>query len=58
MTEGRRMGMNYHPTTSASSHLLKGVFLGVSVPSRDPKSAKLPMFSARFRLRPGKLNNQ
>jgi hypothetical protein len=53
MTEGRRMGMNYHPTTSARSHLLKGVFSGVSVPSRDRKSAQLPVFSARFRFCPG-----
>jgi hypothetical protein len=27
--------------------------LAVSVPSRDQKSAKLPVFSARFRFRPG-----
>jgi hypothetical protein len=29
------MNMNRHPTTSGSSHLLDGVFLGVSVANRN-----------------------
>jgi len=36
------MDMNCHPTTSASSHLLEGVFLGVSIRSRNQKSLKFP----------------
>jgi hypothetical protein len=30
------MEMYCHPTTSASSHPLEGVFLGVSIPNRNP----------------------
>lgn len=51
--KGKRMDMNCHPTTSASSHLLEGVFLGVSVRNRNQKSLKSPTFFDWFRICPG-----
>lgn len=53
LKKGKRMDKNIHPTTSGNSHLLKGVFLGVSVPDRNQKYLRLPVFSALFRFRPG-----
>ena len=44
--------MHCHPTTSDSSHLLEGVFLGVSKPNRNQKLHKFPVFSTWFRIRP------
>jgi hypothetical protein len=41
-----RMGMDRHPTTSGSSHLLEGVFLGVSEQARNQKSLKFTVFYA------------
>jgi hypothetical protein len=38
------MQVNRHPTTSGSSHLLEGVFLGVSTPTQTQNSLKLPVF--------------
>src|ERR1700689_479828 len=46
------MNMNCYPTTSGISHLLVGVFLGVSLPTRIQKLNKLPVLSASFRFRP------
>src|SRR5271155_4504269 len=46
------------PTTSGSSHLLEGVFLGVSRLNRNQKSHELPGISTRFRFRPGEPVNQ
>ena len=46
------MDKNIHPTTSGNSHLLKGVFLGVSVRDRNQKYLRIPVFSL-FRFRPG-----
>jgi hypothetical protein len=40
------MDMNSHPTTSGSSHLLKGVYLGVSVRNGNQKLHELQVFSA------------
>jgi len=36
--------MHRHLTTSASSHFLEGVFLGVSIPPRNQKLSNFPMF--------------
>jgi hypothetical protein len=44
--QSRRKDMAYHPTTSGWSHLLEGVFLGVSIPARNQKLNKMPGFSA------------
>jgi hypothetical protein len=44
--KNKPMDMHCHPTASGSSHLLEGVFLGVSVPNRNQESLKLPKFSA------------
>jgi hypothetical protein len=48
----KRMNMNCYPTTSGISHLLEGVFLGVSLPTRIQKLNKLPVLSASFGFRP------
>jgi hypothetical protein len=42
-----------HSATSGSSHLLEGVFLGVSRSARNQKCLKLQAFSFSFRIRPG-----
>ena len=42
------MRIHYHRAMSGSSHLLDGVFLGVSVASGIQKSHKLLGFSTRF----------
>jgi hypothetical protein len=47
------MAVDRHPTTSASSHLLGGVFLGVSALSQNQKSLKFSAFLERFQFRPG-----
>ncbi len=51
--KGKQMDMNCHPTTSGNSQLLRGEFWGVSEPNRNQKSLTLPVFPARFRIRPG-----
>jgi hypothetical protein len=43
---GKRTNMNCRPPTSGGSHLLGGMFLGVSARNRNQNSLKLPMFSA------------
>jgi hypothetical protein len=40
-----RIDVAEDPTTSGSSHLLEGVFLGVAIPNGIQKSLKLPMLS-------------
>jgi hypothetical protein len=45
--------MHYHPTTSGSSHLLEGVFLGVSHSNKNQNALKLSMFVADFGSVPG-----
>jgi hypothetical protein len=52
------MDMNCHPITSGSSHPLEGVLLGVSIPTRNQKLNKLPVFFAWLRFRPGEPINQ
>ena len=39
--DSKQTSMHCRPTTSYSSHLLKGVYLGVSIPMRTQKSLKL-----------------
>jgi hypothetical protein len=39
-------GMHCHPATSGNSHLLEGVFLGVSKPNRNQKLHQLQDFYA------------
>jgi hypothetical protein len=47
------MAVNCLPTTSGSSHLLGGVFLGVSQANRNQKTLEFSMFSCGLRFRPG-----
>jgi len=44
--KAKPMDMNRHPATSGSSHLLGGVYLGVSARDGNRNSLKLPAFSA------------
>jgi hypothetical protein len=48
-----RIGVAEDPTTSGHSHLLQGVFWGVSHSNKNQKALKLSTFSLRFRFRPG-----
>ena len=47
------MDMNSHPTTSGSSHLFEGVFLGVSIPNRNQKFLNCRGFLHDFGSVPG-----